>query len=666
MSQSVKQRVEELRAEIRRHDRYYYDEARPRISDEEYDRLYAELVRLEREHPELATEDSPTKRVAEAPVEGFARVVHAVRMLSIDNTYDEGELRAFAGRVFKALPGEKVRWVVEPKVDGVSCSLRYEKGRLVRAASRGNGIEGDDITANVKTVREVPLVLEGTDWPGVLEVRGEVFMDEATFRKINEEQVEKGEETYMNPRNFTAGTLKQLDPRVTRRRKLRFVVHGLGEVSPEPTDSYAQMLEKMKGWGLPVSGEVRVYDGFDDVVERIEAFSTERRGLGYPTDGMVVKVDSFRQRRALGETSKAPRWVIAYKYPAERARTVVRAVDWQVGKGGTLTPVARMDPVLVAGTTVSNATLHNIEQIERLDLHLGDVVVIEKAGEIIPQVVEVVASERKKGAQKVEAPRACPSCGNKVEKEPDGPYIRCENPSCPAQFKERLRWFCARGQMDIEGVGEVLVDQLVDAGLVRSFADLYRLKAGDLMKLERMGEKSAANVIASIEASKSRPLERVIAGLGIRHVGTTVARLLAGEFESLEALENATEAELSSIHGLGEVIAASVHGFFHSEAGRKAVDELRSVGVNPVGKARSSGGTLAGKTVVVTGTLPTLGRTEAEEIIVSAGGKAAGSVSRKTSFVVAGENAGSKLEKARELGVEVIDEAEFLRRAGRA
>lgn len=669
MSSTIETRIRKLQEEIEHHNYLYYIEARPEITDQRFDELLRELIDLEARHPEFRTPDSPTQRVGGDPIDKFRSLPHAVRMMSIDNTYNADELRAFDDRVRRGLDGARFQYVLEPKVDGVACSLRYEKGALVYALTRGDGTRGDDVTANAKTVRAIPLRLKAakSKTPDILEVRGEIFMTNAQFQKINQQQQAKGLEIYANPRNFTAGTLKQLDPKITASRNLQFISHGLGLVEPPfGADSYHEVLEILKTMGFPITPHTTIAKTVDEAIAQIEKFEKLRGTLAYQTDGMVIKVDSFAQRRQLGETSKAPRWAIAYKYPAEQAQTVLKAVDWQVGKGGTLTPVARMEPVFVAGTTVSNASLHNIEQIEKLDLHLGDTVVIEKAGEIIPQVVQVVSDKRSRNAKKVVAPQSCPSCGSKVEKEPDGPYIRCENPACPAQVKERLRWFCARDQMDIEGVGESLIDQLVDAGLVSTFADLYRLKPDQLMTLERMGEKKAQNVLESIEGSRKQTLDKLLAGLGIRHVGTRVASVLARQFGSLDALAEASTEQISAVHEIGEVIAESVHHFFQSEAGKKIVEQLKQVGMDPkLEKPPESAQLLAGQTVVVTGTLQSLDRREIEDLIAALGGKAAGSVSKKTSFVVAGDNAGSKLDKARTLGVEVIDEKEFLKRIGR-
>jgi DNA ligase (NAD+) len=666
-AKQAKHRVDQLREELDRHNYLYHVEAKPTISDQQYDRLMRELTELEVAHPEFASPDSPTQRVGGQPIESFQTVEHAVPMRSIDNTYDEAEVRAFDERVRKNLGGEQPSYVIEPKVDGVSGSLRYEDGLFTLAATRGDGRRGDDITAQARTIQSIPLRLPGDgDIPRILEIRGEIYMPNDVFQRLNADREAAGEEVYKNPRNLTTGTLKQLDPKITASRKLRFVSHGLGQVEPPATDSYWAWIQLLKRWHLPVADYTQQAKDIDAVLKIIEAFADLRGKLPYQTDGMVVKVDSFAQRERLGATTKAPRWVIAYKYQAEQMQTVLKEVDWQVGKGGNLTPVARLEPVFLAGTTVSNATLHNIDQIRRLDIHYGDTIVVEKAGEVIPYVSQVITEKRPKHAKPVEPPTKCPSCGSKVEKEDDTPYIRCVNPECPAQFRERLKWFCGRGQMDIENVGEALVDQLIAAGLVKTFADLYRLKKEQLIELERMGEKSAQNVIDSIEGSRKQGLDRLLAGLGIRHVGNRVAYVLASHFGSLDALAAATTEQLAQVHEIGDVIAASVHDFFHNAAGKRTIHELQEVGLDPKmekpPQAAAAELPLSGKTIVVTGSLEKFTRPEIEEMIVKLGGRASGSVSKKTSFLVAGTDAGSKLDKAKSLGVEVLTEDEFLTR----
>ncbi len=643
MPATVKQRIDHLRSELERHNFLYY-QGKPEISDRQFDLLMKELIELESAYPEFDSADSPSKRVGGAPVEDFRTVEHAVPMMSIDNTYDEAEVRAFDTRVRKALDGQQPRYVLEPKVDGVAATLRYENGSLVLAATRGDGRRGDDITAQARTIRSIPFRLHGSDLPQIVEIRGEIFMPIAVFQQLNSQQESAGEESFKNPRNLTTGALKAKDPKITAQRKLSFVAHGQGEVRPTQTDSYWEWLKLLKRWHVPTNEQTTLAKTIDEVIAAIEAFASVRGKLAYQTDGMVVKVDSFAQRDLLGATSKAPRWVIAFKYASEQMQTKLLEVDWQVGRSGTLTPVARMEPVMLGGTTVSNATLHNIDQIRKLDIHTGDTLVIEKAGEVIPYVRQVVPEKRPRGAKPVQPPKKCPSCGMPVEKEPDGPYIRCINPDCPAQFRERLKAFVGRNQMDIEHIGEALIDQLNESGLVKSFADLYRLKKSQLIELERMGDKAAQNVIDSIDASRSRSLDRLLAGIGIRHVGNRVAHVLATNFGSLDALAAASTEQLAAVHEIGEVIAASVHDFFANPAGKQIIREMKSVGIDPqMQKPPAGEQPLAGQTIVVTGTLPTMQRSEIEELIVKLGGKASGSVSKKTSFVIAGESAGKQV-----------------------
>ncbi|HXE55956.1 MAG TPA: NAD-dependent DNA ligase LigA [Tepidisphaeraceae bacterium] len=668
MAQSVEKRIQQLREELNRHNYLYYVEARPAVSDQEFDRLLRELADLEAAHPELITPDSPTQRVGGEPIDGFRTVEHSVPMMSIDNTYDEAEVRAFDERVRKLL-GEQPSYVLEPKVDGVASSLRYEAGKLLLAATRGDGRRGDDITSNARTIRSIPLSLHDGKIPRTLEVRGEIYMPNSEFQRINKQREAAGEETFKNPRNLTTGALKQLDPKVTAERKLRFVSHGSGQVEPMPTDSYWQWLQLLRKWGLPVAEHASRAADIDEVIKGIEAFKDVRGKLSYQTDGMVVKVDSFEHRERLGVTSKAPRWVIAFKYPGEQQQTILRDVEWQVGKYGTLTPVARLEPVFIGGTTVSNATLHNIDQIKNLDLHIGDTVVLERAGEVIPYVVQAMKEKRPKDARPVHAPKTCPCCGAKVEKEEDKVALYCLNPECPAQFREKLKWFCGRGQMDIDHVGEKLIDQLIDHGLVKSFADLYRLTKDQLMELQRMGEKSAQNVVDSIQKSRDCSLERLLAAIGIRHVGNRVAFVLAKHFGSLEAIAAASEEQLSDVNEIGPTIAHSVHDFFHNAAGKAVAKELKEIGIDPKMKVEraaepSADHVLSGQTIVVTGSLEKFKRQEIEELIQKLGGRPAGSVSKKTTFVVAGADAGSKLDKARELGVPVLTEDQFIERIG--
>ncbi len=669
----ARKRIARLRDEIREHDHRYYVLAAPTITDRQYDALFEELKRLEAEFPELATPDSPTQRVAGAPLPGFRQVRHAVPMMSVDNTYNEGELREFDRRVSRGLGGLPHAYLIDPKIDGVAVSLRYEGGRLTLAATRGDGAVGDDVTQNVRTIRSIPLTLrdpggEGPRVPEVLEVRGEVFWPLEAFREFNRRREAAGEPPFANPRNATAGTLKLLDAREVGRRPLAFIAHGMGVVEPLEAKCLSEFYGHLKAWGIPVSAYWRPAGSIDEVLAFVGDWDRRRHGLPYATDGLVIKVDRFDQQAALGATSRFPRWCIAYKYEAERARTRLLSVRFQVGKLGTITPVANLEPVELAGTTVRSASLHNFDQVERLGVRVGDMVWVEKAGEIIPQVVEVDPASRPPGAEPIRPPQRCPECDSEAVRDEGGVFVRCPNPACPAQIKERLRFFCARDQMDIEGVGEALAGQLVDSGLVRDFADLYRLKdrRAELIALERMGEKSADNLLAAIEKSRSNPLARLLAALGIPLVGVSTAADLAGHFGSLEALERADIADLQQVEGVGPEVAASVYGFLNGQTGRRLLERLREVGVNTVQPRQTGGGPqpLAGKTIVVTGTLRHYSRNQIEELIRRLGGRPAGSVSARTDFVVAGEEAGSKLARARALGVEVIDEDEFRRRAG--
>jgi DNA ligase (NAD+) len=670
MSTSAAKRVDELRQQIERHNYLYYIEAAPEISDLEFDRLLAELQKLEAEHPELLTPDSPSQKVGGQPIAGFKQVRHSVPMLSIDNTYNETDLREFDARVLRLLKGEKPQYVVEQKIDGVSVSLHYKRGSLTLGATRGDGQTGDDITHNVKTLRDVPLRLRGDNLrvPEILEVRGEVYMTNAELARLNQVQAARGERLFMNPRNASAGALKLLDPKQSAERRLRFFAHSEGLASGLEATTHTEFLDFVRGLGIPVVPHSPPLPGIDDVLAYCERDFEARHDLEYETDGMVVKVNDFAQREELGFTSKSPRSVIAYKVELWQATTKINAVTVQVGKTGMLTPVAELETVEIAGTKVSRVSLHNFVEIERKDLRLGDTVVVEKAGKIIPHVVRVVLEERKGHEKKITVPRKCPECGGEVERDEGGVYIRCINPSCPAQLKERIRFYAHRGAMDVEGLGSALIDQLVDQGLVKSIADLYRLTLDQLTDLERMGKKSAQNVLDGIAASKERGLARVLTGLAIRHVGERNARLLAESFGSAAKLADASAEEVGGIMGIGPVVAASVHEFFQSNAGKRLMAELAELGVKlsePRKAAAVSAGALAGKTVVVTGTLSRFGRKEIEELIHDLGGKATGSVSKKTDFVLAGNDAGSKLDKAKQLGVRVIDEEEFLRLIGR-
>lgn len=655
------ERIHELRQEIRRHDLLYYVQAAPEISDRQYDQLMEELKKLEARHPDLVTPDSPTQRVGGKPSEGFVSVRHAMAMLSIDNTYSADEVAEFDNRVRRSLGHGDFHYLVDPKIDGVAASLRYENGQLVLAATRGDGTTGDDVTANVRTIRSVPLSLSGQGWPDVLEVRGEIFWPKTAFNAYNAARAAKALDTFANPRNGAAGTLKQLDSRIVAERKLAFMAHGFGEISSLPAGRASEINEKLAEWGIPVSPYSRVCSTIQEVQEVIKGWLDLRNDVEYETDGMVVKVDELDVRDDLGATSKYPRWCMAYKYEAERAETILRSVDFQVGRLGTITPVAKFDPVHLAGTTVTNASLHNFDQVQRLDVRVGDAILVEKAGEIIPQVVQVLHDKRPGEAKPVVAPTECIACGEPTERDEGGVYLRCSNPECPAQLRERLRFFAARGQMDIENLGPAVIDQLVDAGLVTHFADLYKLTKADLVVLERMGDKSAGNLLKALQESKSRGLARLLAGLGIRHVGNRASQVLAAEYGDVDRIAQASVEELTEINEIGPVIAESIHTFFHRPAGQETIRLLKEVGVKMTEEKVEAAGDqpLAGKTLVATGTLESFSRSEIKAAIEAAGGRAASSVSKKTDYVIVGDSPGSKADKARQLGVVILSEQQF-------
>lgn len=668
----VERQIAQLRTEINRHNRLYYVEAAPEISDKEFDHLLKQLESLEAAHPELVTPDSPTQRVGGEPLTGFATVEHVVPMLSIDNTYSYDEMREWDVRVRKGLPdGLPVRYVVELKVDGVAVSLRYVNGQFVQGATRGDGERGDDITLNLRTIHEIPLSLVG-DPPTLLEVRGEVYMTNSELVRLNEIRRADEETLFANPRNATAGSLKLLDPRLCGRRRLRFISHGLGETQGIETTSYYELTQKMKTWGIPVSPHTRTFDSIEEVVKHAIEWESRRNTLDFQTDGLVVKVDDLGQRERLGRRSKSPRWVIAFKYEAEQAITKILDITVQVGKTGKLTPVADLAAVVLAGTTVKRASLHNADEIARKDVRIGDTVVIQKAGEIIPQVVRVETESRDGSERLFHFPTVCPSCGGPVERTEGEVDFHCVNSPlhCPDQLKEWIRWYAHRDAMDVDGLGTKLIEQLVDKGLVKSLADLYRLDEATLADLDRMGKKSAANLVAAIEATRHRTLDRLITGLTIRHVGTRSAEILAERFPTIEALRTASLQDLEAIPEVGPVVAASIHDFFQNADNQRLLDDLAEVGVRPqpLKRVEATSGSLpfAGKAFVLTGTLPRRSRSEAEAIIKQLGGRVTGSVSKSTSYVLAGEEAGSKLEKARQLNIAVIDEAEFERMAGLA
>ncbi len=664
----ARREAERLRAVIRRHDRKYYAENRPEISDPEYDRLYRALKDLEAKFPGLVTPDSPTQRIAEKPLEGFAVVRHRLPMMSLDNTYSPDELREFDARARKFLSGEGVRYVAELKFDGVSVSLTYEEGRLVRGATRGDGERGDDITANLRTIRAIPLELEkpkAGPLPRLMELRGEVYMPRASFERLNREKEKAGEPLFANPRNGTAGTLKQLDPRIVAQRDLSIFCYGVGAVEGGSFSTHHEVLEFLRGAGLPVNPHFKRCAGIEEAIACCAEWEAKRKGLGYETDGMVLKVDDLAQQRRLGVTAKSPRYMIAYKFPAERAITRLERIEVQVGRTGTLTPVAHLEPVLLAGTTVSRASLHNEDEIRRKDVRAGDWVRIEKAGEIIPQVVEAV-KERRTGKERVfRMPARCPACGAKVSRDEEEVAVRCGSLRCPAQLRERLIHFAQRTAMDIEGLGDALAEQMVKEGLVKDAGDLYRLTGEQLTELERMGKKSAENLLRGIEESKGRGLARLLFGLGIRHVGSASAESLARHFGSLARIAEAGEGELTAVGDVGPVVAAAIQGFFLSPDNQRVLEKLERAGVKMQEEApKLASRRMEGQAVVFTGELSGLSRPEAEGLVRSHGGAAGSTVTRKTTLVVAGSSPGSKYERAKQLGVKIIDEAAFKKMIG--
>jgi len=655
---SIEGDVEKLREEIRRHERLYYVENAPEISDYDFDQLMRRLKRLEEEHPDLRTPDSPTRRVGGEPTDGFESVTHDPPMLSIENAYSFDELRDWDRRVRKLAGREDIAYSVDAKIDGVSLDLIYRDGVLERGATRGDGVRGDDVTQNVRTVKSLPLRIPARF--DVLQVRGEIYLDKEQFARLNAKKEEDGEPPLANPRNTAAGSLRLLDPRACAERGLSAFVYSIVRAGDERIERQHEIFALFRELGLLGNPVWARCESLDEVEAFIESWRGRRHDLGFEIDGMVVKVDDIALQAELGATSKAPRWVIAFKYPPEAQKTVVREIVAQVGRTGTITPVAIFDPVRIAGSTVQRATLHNYEEVERKDVRVGDTVVVEKAGDVIPKVVDVVLAERPKGTRRIAPPERCPVCGEPVHRFEGEVAWRCVNQACPAILREALVHYAGRKAMDIEGLGEKAVDQLLEANLVKSFASLYGLKKDDLVALERWGELKASNLLEELERSKRAPLERFIFALGIRFVGERAARLLADRFESIEALSAADRDALVEVPEIGPKVADSVLFWFSLDSNRAMVDRLHALGVEPVHEATRKGDRLAGKTIVVTGTLTRFTREEIQRLIESEGGKASGSVSKKTSFVVAGESAGSKLVKAKDLGVPVMTEDEFV------
>lgn len=657
--------AEKLRREIRHNEYLYYVLDAPEITDAEYDRMMVRLRELEARYPDSIPADSPTQRVGGRASSQFTEVRHLEPLLSLGNVFSAEELRAFDERVQGGLPaGSKVEYVMEPKIDGLACSLIYENGKLVRAATRGDGVVGENVTANVRTIRSIPLTLkvpEGEAVPELLDVRGEVYMPRQAFMRLNEQRAERGESEFANPRNAAAGSLRQLDPQVTASRSLSFFAYYLVGEGAQP--KHSESLALLARYGFKVSENYKVVENIDEAIKYIGDFNELRQGLSYDTDGAVIKVNDVYQQRILGATGKDPRWATAYKYPPEQAETTLEDIDWRVGRTGVLTPTAVLTPVKLSGSVISRATLHNEDFIRAKDIRIGDRVVINKAGEIIPEVLRVVVEKRTGDEKEVEIPSVCPECGWRVERQGEEAAIRCTNPHCPALGREGLIHFVSRDAMNIDGCGPSVINALLDAGLVRDAADLYSLRKEDLLKLERMGEKSADNLLAALDESKKNELDKLLFALGIRHVGAKVARILATEFGSMEKLQQAQPEELAQIRDIGDKIAESAVTWLNVPANIDLVERLAAAGLTMTftPPASQEDNPFFGKTLVFTGTMPTLGRAEAKTMAQDVGAKVSGSVSKKTDYVIAGAEAGSKLEKAQQLGVTVIDEAEFLR-----
>lgn len=657
--------AEKLRREIRHNEYLYYVLDAPEITDAEYDRMMVRLRELEARYPDSIPADSPTQRVGGRASSQFTEVRHLEPLLSLGNVFSAEELRAFDERVRSGLPaGSKVEYVMEPKIDGLACSLIYENGKLVRAATRGDGVVGENVTANVRTIRSIPLTLkvpEGEAVPELLDVRGEVYMPRQAFMRLNEQRAERGESEFANPRNAAAGSLRQLDPQVTASRSLSFFAYYLVGEGAQP--KHSESLALLARYGFKVSENYKVVENIDEAIKYIGDFNELRQGLSYDTDGAVIKVNDVYQQRILGATGKDPRWATAYKYPPEQAETTLEDIDWRVGRTGVLTPTAVLTPVKLSGSVISRATLHNEDFIRAKDIRIGDRVIINKAGEIIPEVLRVVVEKRTGGEKEVEIPNVCPECGWRVERQGEEAAIRCTNPHCPALGREGLIHFVSRDAMNIDGCGPSVINALLDAGLVRDAADLYSLRKEDLLNLERMGEKSADNLLAALAESKKNELDKLLFALGIRHVGAKVARILATEFGSMEKLQQAQPEELAQIRDIGDKIAESAVTWLNVPANIDLVERLAAAGLTMTftPPASQEDNPFFGKTLVFTGTMPTLGRAEAKTMAQDVGAKVSGSVSKKTDYVIAGAEAGSKLEKAQQLGVTVIDEAEFLR-----
>lgn len=661
--EEAKKRIEELTELIIKYDKAYFVDDNPLVPDAVYDQLFRELVELEAKYPEFVLEHSPTKRVGSEPVDAFRKVEHEVPMLSLGNAFQEQELLDFHRRVTQAI-GNDVEYICELKIDGLAVSLTYEDGKLVRGATRGDGSVGEDITSNLKTIRSIPLMIEET---GKLEVRGEAYMPKRSFEQLNEERKEKGEQLFANPRNAAAGSLRQLDPRIAAKRHLDMFAYGYGVWQIQEIGTHSGRLEKLQKLGFKINPHWETCRSIDEVIAFVKKWTEQRSSLPYDIDGIVVKVNDIKQQEQLGFTARTPRWAIAYKFPAQEAVTTLIDIELSVGRTGVVTPTAILEPVFVDGSTVSRATLHNEDHIRALDIRIGDRVIIKKAGDIIPQVVRVLFEERKEGLEPYRMPDHCPACNSKLVHLDDEVALRCINPDCPAQLKEGIIHFVSREAMNIDGLGEKIIEQLFDAGLIKSIADLYRLKKEDLLPLERMGEKSVQNLLKAIEASKQNSLEKLIFGLGIRHIGEKAASLLAKNFKTMDALKNATFDELVAIDEIGEKMAESVVKFFKEEKVVQLIEQLERLGINmtylkdePEGQSKAAQAVFANKTVVLTGKLEHFTRNEAKAIIEANGGKVTGSVSKNTDLVIAGEKAGSKLKQAEKLNIPVWDEEKFI------
>lgn len=663
MSKQIQNRINKLREEINSHNYSYYVLDNPEIPDSEYDRLLRELGDIEEQNPQLITSDSPTQRVGAKPLDSFSEVKHEVPMLSLGNAFSDQDMSDFDKRIREGVESENIEYAAEPKLDGLAISLLYEGGLLVRAATRGDGRTGEDVTLNIRTIDAIPLKLRGEDYPTVIEIRGEVVMPKVGFEKLNRQQLAKGEKPFVNPRNAAAGSLRQLDPKITATRPLSFYSYGIGLINGMSlSNKHSDMMNKLKSWGLRINPESRVVKGAQGCVDYYENLATKRNDLPDEIDGIVYKVNEIKFQDMMGFVSRAPRWAIARKFPAQEEMTKLTGIDIQVGRTGALTPVARLEPVFVGGVTVSNATLHNQDEIDRLDVRVGDNVIVRRAGDVIPQIVSVVKSKRIGKPRRFHLPDTCPVCGSETARFEDEAVTFCTGGLfCEAQRKEAIKHFASRRAMNIDGLGDKLVEQLVDEGLIHTIADLYNLKVDALSKLERMAEKSAKNLVVSLEKSKKTTLARFVFSLGIHSIGETTAQTLANHFSTLENIMNADEEKLLAVPDIGPIVAENLITFFKQEHNIEVVEQLIAVGINwpKIKKKSANEQPLAGKIFVVTGTLETMGRNDAKAVLQELGAKVSGSVSKKTDYVVVGDNPGSKATKAADLGITILDEKAF-------